>query len=153
MRSFIDTVLTNTKKDIFVNLKLLLIWGAGVGSVITQITNYIRKGFINFSNFEIFLFFCTIIVLIINELRFVIIKKEVLTIKKTFNTINNTVYTFVNIISYSFIIPILEISWNVNQNGYDEIIIRFIMFAIISIIGNFSKELFSEFIKRFGYEA
>jgi hypothetical protein len=152
MKSFIDTVLKNTKNDILLNLKLLLIWGAGVGSVIVQITNYLRKGFVNFSKFEVFLFFCTIFAIIIDELHNVIFNKEDLTLKKIFNTINNTVYTFVNIISYSFIIPILEISWNVKENGYNEIIIRFIIFAIISTIGNFSKELISELIKRFEYD-
>jgi hypothetical protein len=153
MKNFTRIVISNTKADILLNLKLLLIWGAGVGSVINQITNYLHYNTINFSKYEIVLLICSIFAIAFDELKNVFNKTEELNVKKILNTINNTFYTFVNVITYSFIIPLLEIIWKFshdvnNQNFNNEIIIRFTMFAIISIIGNFSKELIAELIKR-----
>jgi hypothetical protein len=151
LKKFFESVLENTKNDILLNLKLLLIWGAGVGAVINQITNYLRFGFIKYTKFEVFLLLVTILTIVIDELKSVIQKKELLSVKKILMTINNTFYTFVNIISYAFIIPTLEISWEVSQSGYKfstskEIIIRFVMFGVISVFGNLSKEIISEFL-------
>lgn len=153
MKNFTKIVIANTKADVLLNLKLLLIWGAGVGSVINQITNYLRYQEMNFSKYEIVLAICSISAIAFDELKTVFNKTEELNFKKILHTINNTFYTFVNVITYSFIIPLLEIIWkfshDVNNQIYNhEIIVRFAMFAVISIIGNFSKELIAELIKR-----
>lgn len=153
MKNFSKIVITNTKADVLLNLKLLLIWGAGVGSVINQITNYLQYKNTNFSKYEIVLMICSIIAIAFDELKNVFNKTEELTLKKILYTVNNTFYTFVNVITYSFIIPLLDIIWKFshdvnNQELKQEIIIRFTLFAVISIIGNFSKELIAELIKR-----
>ena len=65
-----------------------------------------------------------------------------------------TLYTISNIMSYSFIIPILPMIWEMSQSGIkgDEvkgIIVRLLSFGLVSVSGNALKELISKLVVRF----
>ena len=79
-------------------------------------------------------------------------------LKQTFfkfiESLNMTLYTISNIMSYSFIIPILPMIWEMSQSGIkgDEvkgIIVRLLSFGLVSVSGNALKELISKLVVRF----
>jgi hypothetical protein len=69
-------------------------------------------------------------------------------------SLNLTLYSMTNIMSYAFIIPILPLIWelsqkDINQPEIIEIVTRIISFGVVSVSGNLLKQLFKKLIDRF----
>lgn len=157
MKTLKIKIINNTKDDIILNLKLLLIWGAGIGGIMHPISQYLETGKTQLNTFEVVSFLCATLTIIVDE-NLKNIKKILPTIKKGklrnplcnfLHTINITIYNLIIIIGYAFIIPILTILWNISQYGIKqneikEIFLRLFAFGIATIIGNILKELFTE---------
>jgi hypothetical protein len=155
---------------------MLLIWGAGVGGVMAPLNDFIMSGNFNLNEFQVASILCATSAILFNENKSVIktlvdhIKKQGIfevfsqvlkkgtklrqTFFKFIGSLNMTLYTISNIMSYSFIIPILPIIWEMSQSGIKgnevkEIIVRLMSFGLVSVSGNALKELITKLVARF----
>lgn len=176
LKDFGDSVISSTKQDVKVNFRMLATWGAAVGGIIEPLNGFIQNG-----NFTLTPFQVTCILVATSSILFgeskrtidrllSIIKKE--NVEKEFSEIlskgnelknafldfmeslNLTMYTVTNIMSYAFIIPILPILWEMSHNGVKskeitELVMRLTSFGVVSISGNLLKQLFKKLIDRF----
>jgi hypothetical protein len=155
---------------------MLLIWGAGVGGVMAPLNDFIMSGNFNLNEFQVASILCATSAILFNESKSTIktlvdhIKKQGIfevfsqvlkkgtklrqTFFKFIESLNMTLYTISNIMSYSFIIPILPIIWEMSQSGIKgndvkEIIVRLMSFGLVSVSGNALKELITKLVARF----
>jgi hypothetical protein len=176
LKEFAETVITKTEQDLKINLNMLLIWGAGVGGVMAPLNDFIMSGNFNLNEFQVASILCATSAILFNENKSVIktlvdhIKKQGIfevfsqvlkkgtklrqTFFKFIESLNMTLYTISNIMSYSFIIPILPIIWEMSQSGIKggevkEIIVRLMSFGLVSVSGNALKELITKLVARF----
>jgi hypothetical protein len=176
LKEFANTVITKTEQDLKINLNMLLIWGAGVGGVMGPLNDFIMNGNFNLNEFQTAAILCATSAILFNESKSVIktlvdyikeqgifevfsqVLKKGTKLKQTFfkfiESLNMTLYTISNIMSYSFIIPILPMIWEMSQSGIkgDEvkgIIVRLLSFGLVSVSGNALKELISKLVVRF----
>jgi hypothetical protein len=176
LKEFAETVITKTEQDLKINLNMLLIWGAGVGGVMAPLNDFIMSGNFNLNEFQVASILCATSAILFNENKSVIktlvdhIKKQGIfevfsqvlkkgtKLRQTFfkfvESLNMTLYTISNIMSYSFIIPILPIIWEMSQSGIKgnevkEIIVRLMSFGLVSVSGNALKELITKLVARF----
>ena len=176
LKEFANNVITKTEQDLKINLNMLLIWGAGVGGVMGPLNDFIMNGNFNLNEFQTAAILCATSAILFNESKSVIKKlvdyikeqgifevfsqvlKKGTKLKQTFfkfiESLNMTLYTISNIMSYSFIIPILPMIWEMSQSGIkgDEvkgIIVRLLSFGLVSVSGNALKELISKLVVRF----
>ena len=173
---FANNVITKTEQDLKINLNMLLIWGAGVGGVMGPLNEFIMNGNFNLNQFQVASILCATSAILFNESKSTIktlvdyiqeqgifevfsqVLKKGTKLKQTFfkfiESLNMTLYTISNIMSYSFIIPILPMIWEMSQSGIkgDEvkgIIVRLLSFGLVSVSGNALKELISKLVVRF----
>jgi hypothetical protein len=176
LKEFAETVITKTEQDLKINLNMLLIWGAGVGGVMAPLNDFIMSGNFNLNEFQVASILCATSAILFNENKSVIktlvdhIKKQGIfevfsqvlkkgtklrqTFFKFIESLIMTLYTISNIMSYSFIIPILPIIWEMSQSGIKgnevkEIIVRLMSFGLVSVSGNALKELITKLVARF----
>ena len=176
LKEFAETVITKTEQDLKINLNMLLIWGAGVGGVMAPLNDFIMSGNFNLNEFQVASILCATSAILFNESKSTIktlvdhIKKQGIfevfsqvlkkgtklrqTFFKFIESLNMTMYTISNIMSYSFIIPILPIIWEMSQSGIKggevkEIIVRLMSFGLVSVSGNALKELITKLVARF----
>jgi hypothetical protein len=176
LKEFAETVITKTEQDLKINLNMLLIWGAGVGGVMAPLNDFIMSGNFNLNEFQVASILCATSAILFNESKSTIktlvdhIKKQGIfevfsqvlkkgtklrqTFFKFIESLNMTLYTISNIMSYSFIIPILPIIWEMSQSGIKgndvkEIIVRLMSFGLVSVSGNALKELITKLVARF----
>jgi hypothetical protein len=127
--SFTSNLVTKVKKTFGLNLKLLLTWGASVGGLVMPLDNFIRTGRFELTEEQMTLILvgvaCTYFYENSKELKKILIKikeegledvfKEVLVksknLKKSFlrflSSINVTLGSSLDLITYSFLIPII----------------------------------------------
>jgi hypothetical protein len=176
LKEFANNVITKTEQDLKINLNMLLIWGAGVGGVMGPLNEFIMNGNFNLNEFQVASILCATSAILFNESKSTIktlvdyiqeqgifevfsqVLKKGTKLKQTFfkfiESLNMTLYTISNIMSYSFIIPILPIIWEMSQSGIKggevkEIIVRLMSFGLVSISGNTLKELITKLVARF----
>ena len=176
LKEFANNVITKTEQDLKINLNMLLIWGAGVGGVMGPLNEFIMNGNFNLNQFQVASILCATSAILFNESKSTIktlvdyiqeqgifevfsqVLKKGTKLKQTFfkfiESLNMTLYTISNIMSYSFIIPILPMIWEMSQSGIkgDEvkgIIVRLLSFGLVSVSGNALKELISKLVVRF----
>jgi hypothetical protein len=176
LKEFATMVIEKTQQDVGVNLKMLLIWGAGVGGVMAPLNEFIQNGDFNLNDFQIASILCATTAILYGESKSVInellnvIKDEGIVdefnrvlskgakLKKVFlnfiQSLNMTLSSVTNIMSYAFIIPILPILWDMSQTGVTkpevkEIVIRLMSFGLTAISGNTLRELVTKLVNRF----
>jgi hypothetical protein len=176
LKEFATMVIEKTQQDVGINLKMLLIWGAGVGGVMAPLNEFIQNGDFNLNDFQVASILCATTAIlygesksVINELLSVIKEEGVVDefnmvlskgakLKKVFlnfiQSLNMTLSSVTNIMSYAFIIPILPILWNMSQSGISqpelkEIVIRLMSFGLTAISGNTLRELVTKLVNRF----
>jgi hypothetical protein len=176
LKEFAKMVIEKTQQDVGINLKMLLIWGAGVGGVMAPLNEFIQNGDFNLNDFQIASILCATTAILYGESKSVInellkvIKDEGIVdefnrvlskgskLKKVFlnfiQSLNMTLSSVTNIMSYAFIIPILPILWDMSQTGVTkpevkEIVIRLMSFGLTAISGNTLRELITKLANRF----
>jgi hypothetical protein len=127
--SFTSNLVTKVRKTFGLNLKLLLTWGASVGGLVMPLDNFIRTGRFELTEEQITLILvgiaCTYFFENSKELKKILVKikeegledtfKEVLVksrnLKKSFlkflSSINVTLGSSLDLVTYSFLIPII----------------------------------------------
>jgi hypothetical protein len=176
LKEFASTVIEKTQSEVGINLKMLTIWGAGVGGIMVPLNEFIENGNFNLNDFQTASILCATAAILYGESKGVInelvkiIKDEKVTdafevvlskgikLKKVFldfiQSLNMTLSSVSNIMSYAFIIPILPLIWEISQTGVTsqgikEIVIRLMSFGLTAITGNTLRELFTKLINRF----
>jgi hypothetical protein len=176
LKEFASTVIEKTQSEVGINLKMLTIWGAGVGGIMVPLNEFIENGDFNLNDFQTASILCATAAILYGESKGVInelvkiIKDEKVTdafevvlskgikLKKVFldfiQSLNMTLSSVSNIMSYAFIIPILPLIWEISQTGVTsqgikEIVIRLMSFGLTAITGNTLRELFTKLINRF----
>jgi hypothetical protein len=176
LSGFAKMVIQKTQSDLNINLKMLLIWGAGVGGVMGPLNEFIEHGDFNLNEFQTASILCAATAILFGESKSNI-KKLIDTIqeeglidvlskvlekgnklKETFinfiQSLNMTLSNITNIMSYAFIIPILPIIYDMSQSGFDskdvkEIVLRLLSFGATAVSGNLLRELVTKLLNRF----
>jgi hypothetical protein len=169
--------LSKKAKDQFgTNFKFLITWGAAIGGIMMPIENFLKSGSFNFDDQDIMLILIGVgsIIFYENEEKIKKILKIVeerglmnvfaTTLSKAENlkrvfisfidSLNVTVHTATNILSYAFLIPVLPSLFEFAKSGFnsdqlEELLIRFAYFTSIAISGITLKEIVEKIIKRF----
>jgi hypothetical protein len=176
LKEFASTVIEKTQSEVGINLKMLAIWGAGIGGIMVPLNEFIENGNFNLNEFQTASILCATAAILYGESKGVInqlvkvIKDEKVTeafevvlnkgvkLKRVFldfvQSLNMTLSSVSNIMSYAFIIPILPLIWEISQTGVTsqgikEIVIRLMSFGLTAITGNTLRELFTKLINRF----
>jgi len=176
LKEFASTVIEKTQSEVGINLKMLTIWGAGVGGIMVPLNEFIENGNFNLNDFQTASILCAAAAILYGESKGVInelvkiIKDEKVTdafevvlskgvkLKRVFldfiQSLNMTLSSVSNVMSYAFIIPILPLIWEISQTGVTsqgvkEIVIRLMSFGLTAITGNTLRELFTKLINRF----
>lgn len=174
----VKKVLTTTSKQLKFDLKFLITWGASIGGMVGPINEFIEGNFPELTDIQISLILTGVITTYYFENKklmddlYVKMKEEgifnifIKVIKKSdelrdsflefIKSLGITFHKITNMMSYSFIIPILPLIYNVvsNSSSIDsnllyEIISRVGYFSLIALSGVLIKEIIMKLIKRF----
>jgi len=173
----VKKVLKNASEQMNLDLKFLLTWGASVGGFIGPINDFVQGRFPEINELQLSLILTGVIATYFSDNKEIlfklyekfkeegILKTFMSVIKKTdelrdtfltfVESLNLTLHKITNIISYTFIIPLIPIIYNMAMEGvFDkekitEISVRILGFGLMSVSGILVKELISKMIKRF----
>jgi len=176
LKNFAEEVIGKFQEDTGIQFRLLFTWGAAVGGILLPLNDFIEKGNFELNSFQsasilvatasiLFGENSRLIKQIISKIKkdgieeiFDIVLEKGNQLKQTFldfiESLNVTMYTMTNIMSYAFLIPILPMIWEISNNGGDvkdakDIATRLLSFGLTSVTGAFLKTLISKIIKRF----
>lgn len=174
---FTKLVLEKTSKQIGLDLRFLISWGATIGGILKPMDDFIKGKFPELTDVQISLLLTGIIAnyffdnqKLIKRLndkieeegitaQFKSILKKSENLKKVFITfiesLSLTIHKVTNIISYSFLIPLIPIlyesvnSGNLKISDAKEVTNRLLSFGFLTISGVVLKEIITKLIKRF----
>jgi hypothetical protein len=174
----IGKLIANASEQIGMNLQFMMTWGAGITGFVGPITDYVKGEFPSLNDMELSLIITAVIATYFYE------NKKKVTIKlyqeiqenglnkvfekvlrksdKFYNVFANfieslapTTHTIINMMSYSFIIPILPTIYNAVQSGminnidFDELTRMLIGFGGLTITSILIKNLLIKVAERF----
>lgn len=169
-----ERIINNSKKQIGINLEFLMTWGAGIGGFIGPVEDFINGRFPDLSETEFLLLMTAVIstyfvtskktlTKVYKKIgehnldnKFETILKKTDSLYKTFlellESLNLTIHTMSNMLSYTFVIPILPNILSIIETGGNldltDITKRIIGFIGVTIGGISVKELISKIISR-----
>jgi hypothetical protein len=174
---FTKKVLDESSSQIGMNLQFMSTWGASIGGFMSPINDYISTGNINLSSLDLSLILTGIIATHywdntekINKITEIIKERGLMDtfimglkksddLKKVFfdfiSSLNITFHKVTNMLSYTFIIPLLpsfyQMASNLSINSSDikQISLRLSSFGLLTISGIILKELIQKIINRF----
>ena len=176
LKKFAEEVIGKFQEDTGIQFRLLFTWGAAVGGILLPLNDFMEGNGFNLNSFQTTSTLVAVAAILFGEnsrlIRQIISKikedgiEEIFNIvlekgtqlKQTFldfiESLNVTMYTMTNIMSYAFLIPILPMIWEISNNGGDvkdakDIATRLLSFGLTSVTGAFLKTLISKIIKRF----
>jgi len=177
MSSFTKKVLKESSKQIGMNLEFMIGWGAAIGGFMGPINDFVKGNHPKLSDVELSLIITGLIANYFfdnKELSMKVLKKlkennlmdvykeaksKSSQLFKTFvefiQSLNLQLQKVTNIMSYTFIIPLLPMiydiakSGHINMNQTKEIAIRIAGFATLTVSGIMLKNLLWKLIKRF----
>lgn len=176
LKNFAEEVIGKFQENTGIQFRLLFTWGAAVGGILLPLNDFIETGGFELNSFQstsilvataaiLFGENSRLIKQIISKIKedgiediFDIVLEKGNQLKQTFldfiESLNVTMYTMTNIMSYAFLIPILPIIWEISNNGGDvtdtkDIATRLLSFGLTSVTGAYLKTLISKIIKRF----
>lgn len=175
--SFTSDIVSKTKRNYALNLKLLLTWGASVGGLVLPLNNYIETGNFNVTDDQKALMLVGVasILYFENEALFEkilkLIKKE--GISKQFEkvlqkgsqlrlalvnfleSLNLSFRTIGELISYSFLLPIIQDIFELSQEGSDvnliasKIVKRLLASGLVTVSAETLTTIVKKIIQRF----
>jgi len=175
--NLVEKIVSEAKEQIGVNLEFLLSWGATIGGFVGPITDFIQGRFPDLSDIELSLLITGIITTYYVDNKQIVKKvynkiveeglgdvmekilKKSDELKSTFisfiKSLGITLHKLTNILSYSFIIPLLPKIYEIASQGsmsdgdISEIVKRLAGFGIVTISGIVLRELVFRLLKRF----
>jgi hypothetical protein len=173
----VKKIVNEAQDQIGMNLQFLLTWGAGIGGFMGPVEDFVRGKYPEIDENELVLILIGIIATYFIDNKKIVtkiytkIQEDGLSgifdriLKKT-DTFTNTFINFIdslgltfhkitNMLSYTFIIPILPMIYQMVEDGSTEnvdlkqLAIRIISFTGLTLSGIIFKELLSKLVKRF----
>jgi len=170
-------IISNSSKQTKLNLEFLLTWGASIGGFMGPLNQYLNGEYPELSTTDSALILTGVISILYYDNKETIkqiletIKEKGLTneflkvlakgreLKQVFldfvSSLNMAAHTMSNIMSYTFIVPILPMIFNMAQSGnvtsddVSKIVDRLMGFGFLTISGNALKEFLQKIIKKF----
>jgi hypothetical protein len=170
-------VLSDSSKQLKMNMEFLLTWGASIGGFMGPLNQYLNGQYPELSSVDSALILTGVISILYYDNKSTIkeilenIKEKGLTkefistlnkgkeLKQVFldfvNTLNLTTHKISNIMSYTFIIPLLPMIYDMVQSGTispddaSKISDRLAGFGFLTVSGNAIKEFIERIIKKF----
>jgi len=175
--NFTKEILEKSAEQIGINIQFAITWGASIGGMVGPLNDFIKKTESEMSDIEISLLLTGIIASyyvdnkeyvkkILNKIKeeglsevFLRVFKKSQELKNAFfdfiESLNITLHKVTNIMSYTFIIPIIPMlydmatSSNLDGEQISEIAKRLASFGVLTVSGILVKELINKIIKRF----
>ena len=175
--NFTKEILEKSAEQIGINIQFAITWGASIGGMVGPLNDFIKNTESEMSDIEISLLLTGIIASyyvdnkeyvkkILNKIKekglsdvFLRVFKKSQELKNTFfdfiESLNITLHKVTNIMSYTFIIPIIPMlydmatSSNLDGEQISEIAKRLVSFGVLTVSGILVKELINKIIKRF----
>ena len=176
IKKFAEETVGKIQEEVGVQFKMLFTWGAAVGGIMGPLNGYIERGEFNVNNFEKTLILVAVCAMLFNENKKTILKLLKIIdekgLKNTFQQIfskgeelksafvnfirslNAALYTMTNIMSYTFLIPLLPMLWEIAHSGIDkndirDIVTRLLAFGLASVTGITLKRIVEKILERF----
>ena len=175
--NFTKEILEKSAEQIGINIQFAITWGASIGGMVGPLNDFIKNTESEMSDIEISLLLTGIIASyyvdnkeyvkkILTKIKeeglsevFLRVFKKSQELKNAFfdfiESLNITLHKVTNIMSYTFIIPIIPMlydmatSSNLDGEQISEIAKRLSSFGVLTVSGILVKELFNKIIKRF----
>jgi uncharacterized membrane protein len=175
--NFTKEILEKSAEQIGINIQFAITWGASIGGMVGPLNDFIKNTESEMSDIEISLLLTGIIASyyvdnkeyvkkILNKIKekglsdvFLRVFKKSQELKNAFfdfiESLNITLHKVTNIMSYTFIIPIIPMlydmatSSNLDGEQISEIAKRLVSFGVLTVSGILVKELINKIIKRF----
>ena len=175
--NFTKEILEKSAEQIGINIQFAITWGASIGGMVDPLNDFIKNTESEMSDIEISLLLTGIIASyyvdnkeyvkkILNKIKekglsdvFLRVFKKSQELKNAFfdfiESLNITLHKVTNIMSYTFIIPIIPMlydmatSSNLDGEQISEIAKRLVSFGVLTVSGILVKELINKIIKRF----
>ena len=172
------SIINQSSEQLGMNLQFMLTWGASIGGLMGPLSDYIEGKSPSITDMDKSLILIGVISVlyydnkesiekILKKIKDGGLSNEFLDtlrkgkeIKKTFldflSSLNISAHKMTNIMSYTFIIPLLPMLYSISQSGdispkdIESIVKRIAGFGMITVSGIALKELIGKIIKRFG---
>jgi hypothetical protein len=172
------SIINQSSEQLGMNLQFMLTWGASIGGLMGPLSDYIEGKSPSITDMDKSLILIGVISVlyydnkesiekILKKIKDGGLSDEFLDtlrkgkeIKKTFldflSSLNISAHKMTNIMSYTFIIPLLPMLYSISQSGeispkdIESIVKRIAGFGMITVSGIALKELIGKIIKRFG---
>lgn len=175
--SRVKEIIKESSEQIGMNLQFLITWGASIGGFVGPVEDFVRGQYPELNDIQISLILTGVISSYYIDNKDVIYKifsklkeeglsdilKRVLTKTDTFlavfldfiSSLGLTFHKITNMLSYTFIIPLLGTLYNVSKNmeissqDIDEIVLRMTSFGLLTVSGILVKQIINKIVKRF----
>ena len=173
----VKKILSTSSKQLKMDLKFLITWGASIGGMVGPINDFIQGKYPELNDVQLSLLLTGVIAtyyfdnkslmdkLYIKLNEEGIFKQFLTTIKKCdelrdsflnfIDSLGITLHKVTNMMSYTFIIPLLPLIYNMAMSGstsekeISEIVLRITSFGLVAVSGVIMKELVSKIVRRF----
>ena len=173
----IKTIVEESQKQIGMNLQFLLTWGAGIGGFMGPVEDFVRGKYPEIDESELVLILIGVIATYFIDNKKIVTKiytkiqeeglskvfdnilKKTDILRQTFvnfiDSLGLTFHKITNMLSYTFIIPLLPMIYQMVEEGSTENIdlkqlaIRIISFTGLTLSGIIFKELLTKLVRRF----
>ena len=173
----VKEIINEAQNQIGMNLQFLLTWGAGIGGFMGPVEDFVRGKYPEIDESELVLILIGVIATYFVDNKKIVTKiytkiyedglsgifdrilKKTDTLRNTFiefiDSLGLTFHKITNMLSYTFIIPILPMIYQMVEDGSTEnvdlkqLAIRIISFTGLTLSGIIFKELLSKLVKRF----
>ncbi len=173
----VKSIIEESSEQIGMNLQFLITWGASIGGFVGPVEDFVRGKFPELNDVQISLILTGVIASYyidnkkmvydiftkIKENGLSSVLKKVLSKTDTFLSVfldfiaslGLTLHKITNMLSYTFIIPLLGTFFNMAKNmsvesrDVDEIVLRLTSFGLLTVSGIVIKQLINRIVRRF----
>lgn len=173
----VKKILSTSSKQLNTDLKFLITWGASIGGMVGPINDFVQGKYPELNDVQLSLLLTGVIATYYFDNKTLMDKlykklteegifTQFLTVIKKCDELRDSFLTFIdslgitlhkvtNMMSYTFIIPLLPLVYNMSMSGsvtekeISEIVIRLSSFGLVAVSGVIMKELISKIVRRF----
>lgn len=173
----VKKIIKTSSKQLNTDLTFLITWGASIGGMVGPINEFVQGKYPELNDIEISLLLTGVIATyyfdnkkLMERLytkltegnlfeKFLNVIKKCDELRDSFlnfvDSLGLTLHKVTNMMSYTFIIPVLPLLYNIAMNGdvtdkeISEIILRVSSFGLVAVSGVIAKELVSKIVRRF----
>ena len=169
-------IISNSSSQTKMNFSFMLTWGAALAGIMGPLNEFMTGNFPELTEKNIALILTAVCVMLYTDYKpkydklfkkldeegltdkFDICLEKGLRLKNSFleflKSLNVTMHSMTNIMSYAFLIPLMPIFYDISVEGYDPEVVQSIVkslmgFGIVTVSGNTLKRLIDRILNRF----